>query len=166
MLGFILLPGLVDFMGTSYTAAKDFLTSAFCFGALLLSGCNSRDYTGPERVPVSGTITFNGNPIPYGVVSFSGTGELRGASGPIHDGKYMIAEKFGPNLGKYKVSILGYPSVPTSVDTPDSPGAEEIYDDTGESLTSQMLPREYNSQTKLEVEMVKGPNQHDFELAR
>lgn len=151
-------------MGTIYTVTKYLLTPLFCLGALLLSGCNSRDYTGPERVPVSGTITFDGKPIPYGVVSFSGNGELRGASGPIHEGKYTIAEKFGPNLGKYKVSILGYPSIPTSVDTPDSPGAEEIYDDTGESLTAQMLPRQYNSHTTLEVEMVKGPNQHDFDL--
>lgn len=151
-------------MGTSHPVTKVFLTSVFYLPTLLLAGCNSRDYTGPERVPVSGTILFDGKPIPYGVVSFAGSGELRGASGPIHDGKYMIAEKFGPNIGKYKVSILGYPSVPTSVDGPDSTGEEESYDDTGESLTEQMLPRQYNTHTTLEVEMVQGPNQHDFDL--
>jgi hypothetical protein len=151
-------------MEMNYTISAPHLGWVLCVALCSVAGCSDPGYTGPQRVPVSGTITFNGKPIPYGVVSFLGSGELRGASGPINEGKYAIAEKFGPNIGKYKVSVLGYPEIPTSVDTPDSPGAEEIYDDTGESLTSQMLPRKYNFQTTLEVDMVAGPNQHDFDL--
>ena len=136
---------------------------AVCGLVSLLVGCGGQDYPGAVRVPVSGTVTYDGKPVPYGVISFLPGGEdLRGASGPIHEGKYTIEEKFGPNVGHYKVSILGYPEVPTSMVGPEGASAEEMYDDEGTDMKEQMLPRRYNFQTTLEVDMVDGPNQHDF----
>ncbi len=137
-----------------------FLALALMF---VVAGCSAQDYTGAKRVPVSGTVTFDGKPIPYGVISFLPGGEdQRGASGPIQQGKYSIEEKYGPNIGRYKVSILGYPEVPTGFDGPEGASAEEMYDDGGTDMKEQMLPRRYNFQTTLEVDVVAGQNQHDF----
>lgn len=76
------------------------------------AGCGGPGYEGDERAAVSGAVTFNGNPLPYGTISFTSTGEGRMASGLIENGSYSIPEELGPNLGTYKVEIEGFAAAP------------------------------------------------------
>lgn len=63
-------------------------------------GCQE---SGPERNHVSGSVTFQGKPIPYGEVLITPDGQKRntGAQGiaPIRDGKYDTSASGGKGYG-------------------------------------------------------------------
>jgi hypothetical protein len=146
------------------------LAGLFAIGLCLTSGCSGPDYEGPERAAVEGKVTFDGSPLPYGTISFIADGEGRTANGLVVDGSYAISEGQGPNLGKYKVRILGYDKAPSSggedegeleEDEGESEGDEMA---EGESVGAQILPEKYNAATELQVEIQSGKNTHDFPL--
>lgn len=77
--------------------------------ALAATGCGP---SGPKLVPLSGSVTFKGEPVPAGYVIFtppSGAGSVR--SVPIKNGRYdtaeMVGEK-GVHPGPNAVRITGY----------------------------------------------------------
>jgi hypothetical protein len=79
------------------------------FLLLVLVGCESK----PTLTEISGTVTFKGQPIPAGDVSF--TPEVSVAGGQLQmymvkDGKYDSTQtpEMGLLPGKYKVRINGY----------------------------------------------------------
>ena len=59
-----------------------------------ISGCGGgASYEGPERAEVSGSVTLDGTPLPYGAIVFrSSVGGQRQASGVIQNGSYSIEE--------------------------------------------------------------------------
>ncbi len=76
----------------------------------LAVGCGS---SGPTLVPLSGTVTFKGQPVPAGFISFTppaGAGVVRVVQ--IKDGKYNTAEiassEQGIHPGPNKVRIAGF----------------------------------------------------------
>lgn len=138
---------------------------------MMFGGCKGRSYEGPERAPVSGTVTFDGKPLPYGRIEFQGEGDLRTATALIENGSYSIPEEQGPNLGSYKVVIAGYANNPASENASqdeEGAGEEDEQADEDESgpvqIGKQLLPPKYNTETELTVEIVSGPNTHNFEL--
>jgi hypothetical protein len=65
--------------------------------ALASAGCGP---PGPKLVPLSGTVTFRGEPVPAGYIVFtppSGVGVVR--SVPIRNGRYDTAEMVGDEKG-------------------------------------------------------------------
>ena len=88
---------------------------------LTISGCGGAKDTGPERFGVSGTVTFDGKPVPHGTIIFSpdpskqnsgpqGMAEIKdGAFDTTKDGKGMVG---GPHV----VSISGFERAPQSAD--------------------------------------------------
>lgn len=80
-----------------------------CCGCLVfLLGCGGK---GPE-LPVSGTVTLDGNPVPNVIVRFYPEGdtnpESNGFAQTGSDGKYVIVgakDKKGLVAGKYKVTV-------------------------------------------------------------
>jgi hypothetical protein len=75
----------------------------------LVVGC-SRE---PARTEISGTVTFKGQPIPAGDVSFTPDVSIAGGQLQMYmvkDGKYSSADTPGAGLlpGKYTVRIAGY----------------------------------------------------------
>jgi hypothetical protein len=76
---------------------------------LIIASCGTDDGLG-KRYPVSGTVTYNGNPLEKGDVSFISE-DLRnnlGASGQITNGSYTLStggNDDGAQAGKYKVTI-------------------------------------------------------------
>ena len=76
---------------------------------LIIASCGTDDGLG-KRYPVSGTVTYNGNPLEKGDISFVSE-DLRnnlGASGPITNGSYTLStggNDDGAQAGKYKVTI-------------------------------------------------------------
>ena len=76
---------------------------------LIMSSCGQDDGLG-KRYPVSGSVTYNGNPLEKGEISFV-TEDLKknyGASGVITNGSYTLStggNSDGAQAGKYKVTI-------------------------------------------------------------
>src|SRR5262245_38511749 len=73
---------------------------------LLATGCGPRS---GNRVAVSGTVTFDGQPVDGGAIVFLPQGDgasdrARSGSG-IEAGKYAIPAEKGPAPGKYRVEI-------------------------------------------------------------
>ena len=74
-------------------------------GSMLLStlvGCG-----GSSRGPVSGTVMLDGQPLEYGVISFSPVkgNAAPGSGGVVKDGKFEISAAKGLKPGDYKVNI-------------------------------------------------------------
>src|SRR5438128_5765139 len=73
---------------------------------VLLAGCGP---SGPRTYPVSGTVLFDGKPLPQGDIIFHAARGVVGAdAGKIKDGKYSFRAK----AGKKKVAILASAAVP------------------------------------------------------
>lgn len=76
---------------------------------LVMVGCDSK----PKLTEISGTVTFKGQPIPAGDVSFTPEVSVTGGQLQMYmvkDGKFDSAQTPGTGLlpGKYKVRINGY----------------------------------------------------------
>ena len=126
-------------------------------------------------------MTLDGAPVVYGVVTFDSQGSGRRASGQILNGSYSIPEGQGPNLGAYKVTIVGYERGPAAgavggegepqVVGEEGVGEEGEGDEEGgggaESegeFGKMIVPEKYNTATELSVEIASGKNTHDFAL--
>jgi len=73
----------------------------------IVSGCGR---SGPEHGRVSGTVTYNGKPVPKGTISFQAVDPKgRNATGAIEpDGSYTLQTEEpgdGAQLGDYRVAI-------------------------------------------------------------
>lgn len=127
------------------------LTLAICLG--LASGCGGPSYEGAKRGAVSGTVTLDGNPLPYGSILFMAQ-DARMTSAVIQDGAYAIPEEQGPNVGECTVQITGYAQAPVSGETADD----------NAPAPQQIVPPQYNTGSTLKVTIAAGPNKHDFDL--
>jgi len=79
--------------------------------ALATSGCGE---AGPNRYHVSGTVSFEGQPVPAGLVMFD-PDVSSGNNGPqgfalIHDGVFNTADTGGkgPVAGPHRIRVSGY----------------------------------------------------------
>src|SRR4051794_4379861 len=88
-------------------------------GAVLIAGCGDPN----ARRAVSGTVTFNGQPLDQGRIHFApadkGTSE---AGATIENGKYKIPGDVGLVPGTYKVSVFSYDRTGAKVPSTDIPG--------------------------------------------
>lgn len=123
--------------------------------AVLFVGCGGGQ-TGPVRYPVTGTVTFDGNPLPDGDVQFIPAD----GKGPTDAGK-IVAGKFSleTTAGKKKVSIQATREdpknmVPSGIDPGKMEPAREDY-----------IPAKYNTATELTADVPKGGSSSlDFKL--
>lgn len=76
------------------------------FGALAITGCGPRD-----RYVVSGSVMFDGRPIPAGAITFIpfGDGKKGRTAGfcQFKDGKYSTQTGRNPGSGPHRVLIVG-----------------------------------------------------------
>jgi hypothetical protein len=116
--------------------------SALCFSA---AGCGGGASDAPERYPVSGTVTFDGQPVPEGEIVFIPTSETgRPDAAKIENGAFSLQATAGPK----KVQITAYRDAAGKTET----GA------MGEQLAAreQFLPARYNEQSELTSEIKSG----------
>ena len=110
------------------------LSGLFVLGWVLVSagGCGTSTTPIAGSVPVSGTVTFNGQPLEQGMVRFApeGGGKAQPATGQIKNGKFTMvttASSPGVVVGKYKVSIISnkpFTPPPLKPGTPPDPKAK------------------------------------------
>ncbi len=120
--------------------------------AIVLAGCGSQ-IDGPPRYRVSGEVTYDGQPVPRGFITFEPDSE-KGNSGPgggaeIKDGRYRTDADMGVIGGPHRVRIIGYDGVPTTVE------GEELAD-------GQPLFPPYETQ----VDFPKEDTTHDFTIPK
>jgi len=130
-----------------------------CCGAL---GCGGSLSDEPERVLVSGSVTYAGQPVADGEVRFvptKGT-EAPSCSAVISGGVFKAEFKGGVPVGVHRVEIRAYRPR-------EGAGSEEVPGMAqGETVKDQYLPAKYNSKSELEltVESGSGPITKDFAL--
>jgi hypothetical protein len=133
---------------------------AFCELALcaVLAGCGGSKYSGDQRFPLAGEVTFDGQPVDLGSISFipEGGGEGRAAGGVITDGKYAVPEEKGANAGTYRVEIHWLKRTGKQLLDPES---GEMYDERIEAL-----PDKFHAKSELSVEVPLPSNTRNFEL--
>jgi hypothetical protein len=127
-------------------------------GLVVVLGCSGEE----QRIVVTGTVTFDGQPIDNGTVLFIPEGDSGSQTRPkfgtqIVNGKYAFEPNFGPVPGKYKVTITWDKKTGRKISTGDLIDTEE---------TAQVLPPKYNSEeeTVLQVTVSRRENKHDFAL--
>ena len=116
-------------------------------GLLLLAGCAS-DPLG--RQAVSGTVEFQGQPLDQGRIQFVPVTKGPTESGAtIENGKFQIPRESGLAPGTYKVSVFSYDQKGAKVPS------EEIPGDPGNTQFKERIPKKYNAETTLTVEVKK-----------
>jgi len=100
---------------------KRLLLILLCAATPAVTGCGESDV---RKVQLAGSVTFNGEPVPYGTITFSPAGGNSGPQGraDIVNGEYDTSKDRGKGVvgGAYHVTITGLASEsdPTSDETP------------------------------------------------
>ena len=120
--------------------------------APLLTGCSGKD--GTETYPVSGTVSFNGQPVKVGDIVFEPeSSEMSPDGGQIIDGKYNCKAK----VGRMKVRISATREIPGK--TTKGAMGEDIVE------KEEYIPAKYNTATELTAEIdAADENTVNFEL--
>jgi hypothetical protein len=129
-----------------------------CLGlCALLAGCGGSKYSGDKRYPLAGEVTFDGQPVDLGSISFiPAGGEGRGSGGVIQDGKYDVPEEKGATAGNYRVEIHWLKRTGRRLRDPDT---GEMYDERREAL-----PDKLHAKSEVTVEVPLPENRYDFNL--
>ncbi|MGQ0636910.1 MAG: hypothetical protein ACT4QC_20060 [Planctomycetaceae bacterium] len=132
----------------------------FLLAALLLgagAGCGGAD--GPQRASVEGTVTFNGEPVLEGTITFTPAEGTAGptAGGTVDNGQFKIPADLGPVVGKQSVAITGQRKTGKVYDL--FPPAKIMWEER-----KQVIPPNYNSKTELVLEVKSGTNKYELEL--
>ena len=121
--------------------------------ALALTGCS--------RPAVTGTVTFDGQPVDGGAISFIAEGvapnQAARAGAPIVGGKYAVPAGKGLTPGTYRVEIIWNKKTGAKVPVVGDEG-------TTTDATTQVIPARYNSQSTLKAEIKGGSTTLDYPL--
>ena len=129
--------------------------AGLCAAAVVFAASGCSKGRGLDLHPVSGTVTFDGQPIEDGYITFRAvSGDPRGFAGPIKQGAYSAKALATP----MKVSITAFREVPGTFvqPAPDLPK---------EPAREQFIPARYNEATELKADIPSGGiKQLDFSL--
>ncbi len=132
----------------------DYLLPLLVLLAAMLVGCGARD--GPERVIVSGTVTYQGQPVEEGRIRFlpaKGT-KVPVSGAEIVDGKYTADGRGGVPVGTHNIRITARRIDPKYAELGDS--LPRDLQDVGGPPMQQYLPDKYNVKTELEITIKPG----------
>jgi hypothetical protein len=123
---------------------------------LLCAGCGSRH---ENLATISGEVKLDGQPLERGMIKFLPMEGVAGSitSGEIVQGRYKIAARSGPAIGRNRVEIHG------SRKTGRTLQAAFPRNGTIEETVEAVAPQ-YNSQSTLKFEVKPGENVADFEV--
>ena len=130
----------------------------------LAAGC-SQPLDDLPRVPVAGTVTLDGQPMPEGVIQFFPAGDAKqertaGANGEIKDGHFAIAREDGPVAGNYRVSISHVEVKDVAVK-----GQNKSIPSRNKKFGPEKIPARYNAKSELKADIgPKGADDLKYEL--
>jgi hypothetical protein len=131
---------------------------------ILPLGCTSSDQ--PELGQVTGTITLDGQPLTGVAVVFQ-PDNGRPARGMTNaEGKYeltYIRQTMGTKVGSNRVEIAPSEEGEESNDVETGDGEPQPTANTPKPV-KPMVPKRYNSQSELKVDVKPGDNTFDFQL--
>jgi hypothetical protein len=119
-------------------------------------GCGSP----PPPLPpaeVEGAVTYDGQPVGPGIITFAPLSGGEGGGGIVTDGKYRVVAKAGLHPGKYRVEIRW--AKPTGEKREAGYGQSPI-------VTAEGLPDKYNAESELTAELAEGKNVVNFNLEK
>jgi hypothetical protein len=126
--------------------------------AVVSLGCGEQ---APPPRPVSeaeGAVTYDGEPVPSGIISFVPLDGGTGTGAAVIKGRYRVEPDAKLTPGKYRVEIRW-----------GKPTGEKIKDASyGQSpdVIAEGLPAKYNSESTLTIDVKAGPNSIDFHLEK
>ena len=127
---------------------------------LALVGCGRE---GPERVTISGSITFGGDPVEQGRIYFFPAGDTMAPMSGSHisEGQYMAIHKGGVPVGTHRVEIVAFRTDPRFGHLAERPSEAE-----SDLPKEQYIPEKYNKSSELELTVPSGsgPITKDFTL--
>lgn len=128
------------------------------FASMALSGCGS---TPP--CSVSGTVSFEGQPIENGSLKFEpiGVSDSPGGRSLITGGKYNIPADQGMLPGKYRVIFYATKATGKTITNLEVMPGESAQP---REETVQFLPPKLNTESTIEAEFKAGENSKDFAL--
>jgi hypothetical protein len=127
-----------------------------------LAGCGSRPGLRGARTPVAGTVTLDGEPVPFALVEFSrneANGEIESAV--VQDGRFELKAGGGLPEGRYSVAILPY-----------VPEVEETASMTSEqrktiAASQALVPEGYHRRGALTADVkAESPNELTFAMKK
>jgi len=125
---------------------------------LALAGCKPRGYSGPQRYPLQGKVTFDGQPVDWGSISFlpKAGSEQRVSGGLIENGSYSVKEEEGANAGLHRIEVRWLKRT----------GKQYRDRDSGEMVDErkEALPPKFHAQSTLTAEVSAEKTTFDFDL--
>ena len=118
--------------------------SALTLCALTLSGCFGGSQDGLERAVITGTISFDGQPLPEG----------KAVQAIITNGVYSLEADQGPVVGANKIMVNATRKT----------GKFQNFDGVKTEIMQQYIPAKYNADSTLRYEVKAGENTADFSL--
>lgn len=135
------------------------LGCAAAWVGLVALGCGGPKYPGDKRFPLSGSVSFDGQPVDLGSLTLKPAGgEAKSVSGGvIRDGKFEIPEAKGPNAGTYRAEIHWLKLT----------GKRLMDHTTGEMYDERLeaLPPKFHKNSELLIEIPATDDVHAFELS-
>jgi len=126
-----------------------------CAGLVVaIAGCTRE---GADLLAVKGTVTFEGKPLPQGIINFelddAANPFLSGA--PIEAGTFSIAQAQGLKPGTYLVRISS--GDPSALDENQPPGESR-------PVAKDRIPASWNVESKQKVEVKAGATDLTFDI--
>ncbi len=117
-----------------------------------------------DRLPFSGTVTLDGQPLASGYVIFvPKSGQPTQSTAMIKGGKFEVPKNAGTVAGKYTVAIFAGVGAPAGKAEPGTPEAEAEM--AAQKNKGERVPRKYNVDSTLTVEIEPGKeNVFPFDL--
>ncbi|MBA2118004.1 hypothetical protein [Bremerella alba] len=126
-------------------------STAVSFLLLFNAGCGSGR---SDLVEVTGNVTLDGQPVNKGKISFEATDGRGGVEGDsIVNGQYTMMTTPGSKSVK--------------INSPEVVGQRKTYgtaDSPSEDVTKESIPKNYNRNTELKIEVNSSSLKHDFDL--
>ena len=130
----------------------------WCSLIVAIAGCSRQSYPGAKRYPLTGSVTFDGQPVDWGSISFLPTGGDQGrvSGGVIENGKYSVSEEQGANAGSHRVEIRWLKKTGNKYRDRDS---GEMADERKEAL-----PPRFHAESQLTADVAADRTKFDFDL--
>jgi hypothetical protein len=122
--------------------------------SLCIAGCGRKGPPPRKLVPISGTVTLDGKPLPDGFVSFVSPTEGYLESFPINEGKF--SGKAGLGVQTVDIIAVRESKPPSGADGAQAPPT---------ATRTNYLPSKYSMNSPLRADVTEaGPNTFTFEL--